>query len=280
MIQAIKKINNNVALCIDSNLRQVIAFGKGIGFGSFPRELSPSELERTFYDVQNSHISLLQKISDQLLQICVDLIKEAQIVLPYEISSYAVLPLADHIQFAIQRLEKGIVVQMPMAYHLRSSNPEEMALAEKYIQRIRQEMRIMLPEAEAVGIAMNLISARLTLEHQSKNNSAYKSFEEMLQRTTVIIEEEMGVTIDRNTFYYARFASHMHYLYQRILKKEILATDLASMYQSIADEHTKLRDCVDSIVAYIESVFSYQMTQEEKLFLLLHTDRIIHKGEI
>ena len=34
-MRAIKKINNNVAICADSNNKELIAFGKGIGFRFF-----------------------------------------------------------------------------------------------------------------------------------------------------------------------------------------------------------------------------------------------------
>ncbi len=31
-MKVIKKINNNVALCVDNHKKELIAFGKGIGF--------------------------------------------------------------------------------------------------------------------------------------------------------------------------------------------------------------------------------------------------------
>ena len=36
-MQALRRINNNVALCRDGSGRELIAMGKGVGFGSFPR---------------------------------------------------------------------------------------------------------------------------------------------------------------------------------------------------------------------------------------------------
>ena len=49
-MKVIKKINNNVALCLDGNQRELIAFGKGIGFKPIPYELTDlSVIERTYY---------------------------------------------------------------------------------------------------------------------------------------------------------------------------------------------------------------------------------------
>ena len=48
-MKVIKKINNNVALCLDGNQRELIAFGKGIGFKPIPYELTDlSVIERTY----------------------------------------------------------------------------------------------------------------------------------------------------------------------------------------------------------------------------------------
>lgn len=49
---AIKKLNNNAVLCRDGQGRDVIAMGRGVGFGGeFPRELPLSKIEHTFYDI-------------------------------------------------------------------------------------------------------------------------------------------------------------------------------------------------------------------------------------
>ena len=39
-MKVIKKINNNIAVATDGNNREVIIFGKGIGFHEMPYELT------------------------------------------------------------------------------------------------------------------------------------------------------------------------------------------------------------------------------------------------
>lgn len=46
-MKVIKNINNNVSICVDDNNREVIAFGKGIGFKKPPYELELSQIDRT-----------------------------------------------------------------------------------------------------------------------------------------------------------------------------------------------------------------------------------------
>ena len=51
-MQIFKKINNNVALARDAKGRELVVFGKGIGFPAMPYELTDlSAVQRTFYDV-------------------------------------------------------------------------------------------------------------------------------------------------------------------------------------------------------------------------------------
>lgn len=50
-MKVVKKINNNVAICLDSNNCELVAFGKGIGFPKMPYEIQDlSLIDRTFYD--------------------------------------------------------------------------------------------------------------------------------------------------------------------------------------------------------------------------------------
>lgn len=51
----LKKINNNVALAASDDGREVVVFGKGIGFHEMPYELvDESLIQRKFYNVPES----------------------------------------------------------------------------------------------------------------------------------------------------------------------------------------------------------------------------------
>ena len=57
-MEVYKKINNNVALARDAKGRELVVFGKGIGFASMPYELTDlSRIQRTFYDVNEKYFA-------------------------------------------------------------------------------------------------------------------------------------------------------------------------------------------------------------------------------
>ena len=72
-MKIIKKINNNVALAQDARGNDLVVFGKGVGFPPMPCELKDlSNVQRTFYDVSQRYIDLLQDLPEGLLhRVCI-----------------------------------------------------------------------------------------------------------------------------------------------------------------------------------------------------------------
>ena len=81
-MQALRRINNNVALCRDGSGRELIAMGKGVGFGSFPRELALSEIERTFYDTDEKYRQLVAELPEDVLAFAARIVEIAGNELP------------------------------------------------------------------------------------------------------------------------------------------------------------------------------------------------------
>lgn len=82
-MMVLKKINNNVAICQDGNQRELIAFGKGIGFPPTPYELTDlTRIDRTFYNVSSKYISLLHDIPTEIIHFTARQMLELQDKLP------------------------------------------------------------------------------------------------------------------------------------------------------------------------------------------------------
>ena len=43
-MKAVKRLNNNVVVCTDRKGRELIAIGKGIGFGEMPKDISINDI--------------------------------------------------------------------------------------------------------------------------------------------------------------------------------------------------------------------------------------------
>lgn len=113
----LKKINNNAAICKDGSGRELVAFGKGIGFPQTPYTLTDlRRIERTFYNVNDQFLPLLNDIPYDIIRFTAVQLQAVQDELPFETNSSLIFTLADHIAFAIERTRKGIYVRLPTVY--------------------------------------------------------------------------------------------------------------------------------------------------------------------
>lgn len=274
----LKKINNNVAICQDGDGRELIAFGKGIGFPPTPYELTDlKKVDRTFYNVSSKYIPLLNDIPVEIVQFTARQMLEIQDKLPYETSANLVLTLADHIAFAIERAGRGIYVQMPSVYEMEMSFPLEVKIGRRFVAAAKRELKVNLPKGEVQGIAMHLINARNAPTAGDGERGIENQYEEILEQTTQIIEWELGVTVRRDTFNYARFATHLQYLLKRIFEKKHIDSSNLQMYHSIREEYPEVAACVDKINACYARDWSAELTEEEKLYLIMHINRVCSK---
>ncbi len=108
-MQIIKKINTSAALALDSTGQQVVVLGKGIGFPPVPYELTDlSKIERTFYDVDPKYLSMIRDLPQSVVMVCAEISDQAEIELDCRLNPNLPFTLADHVQFAMERLKNGI----------------------------------------------------------------------------------------------------------------------------------------------------------------------------
>ena len=276
MLLAVRRINNNVALCHDDHGRELIAIGKGIGFGEMPKELPLSQIERTFYDVDDRYQPLLVELPMDVLEFAAHIIDIARNELAYDLNPNAVFTLADHLHFAMERARKHIQVKMPLAYDVEQMYPTEYRIGQHTVRRIRKDFRLSLPEMEATGIAMNLINNRLAPQQELTELDG-DGDERMLDDITEIIENQFHILVDRSSFNYSRFATHLQYLFRRIHAGKAINSDNLQVYTSLQEEFPHIAHCVDRIAAHIKDVWGWELTREEKLYLILHVNRICIK---
>lgn len=273
-MRVIKKINNNFAICLDGSGAEMIAFGKGIGFPPVPYELTDLNLiQRTFYDISPDYLGMMENLPGDVLEFTSELVDLARSTLPYPLTPNLLLTLADHITFAIKRVREGIYIKMPLAYDLEQTYPREMELARQGVEAIKARFKVPLHRDEAFGIALAFINARVYSgdEDDVKTQADDRA---ILDQITAIIESEMGIAINREGFNYARYATHVRYLLDRLRTGRGIDSINADIYADLRKEYPKAAACVDRIAAYLDEEFGFRVTGEEQLYLILHVNRV------
>ena len=271
---AIRRLNNNAVIARDAAGREVVALGRGVGFGGeLPREIPNAQIERTFYDIDADGQRIMQDLPADVVLFTAKIMDIAANELPYELGPNAVLVMADHIAFALVRHKQGIRFDMTLAYDVKQLYPLEYRIAAFIVSRTRREFGVDLPDEEIASVAMNLVNARTGSSGEGATSRA-QVFERLLDDVTRIVERDYRMIIDRDSFAYARFATHVQYLYQRILAHESIESENLPMYEKSRKEFPELARCIDHIGEHVARELGSELTDEEKLYLMLHVNRV------
>lgn len=272
-MKLLKKINNNYALALDSNGERIIVEGKGIGFVKMPCELKDLALiSRTYYDTKEQDISLLQSVSEEVLEVSRKVFEYANLQIAEKLNPNLTLILADHIEFCIERYEKKMDLKMPISYDIELLYPRESKIAEFAVGLIREELKVNIPDSEKTGIALNIINSEIQTEERTKEN------DDLIQTCTNVIEREMRIKIRKDSFSYSRFVTHLEYLIRRARESACVSSENLKLYISVRTDFPEISRCADEIQKVFESC-GLHLNEEEKLYLMLHINRLCSRED-
>ncbi|WP_050637599.1 PRD domain-containing protein [Candidatus Stoquefichus sp. SB1] len=276
-MKVIKKINNNVAICLDSHQHELIAFGKGIGFPKTPYELNDlSLIHRTYYGISSRYLALIDEIPEEIFDISARVVDIARNYIRCELNNNIVFTLADHLHFAIKRHQQHLNLKNPLIYDVQYFYEKEMEIGMMAVKMISRELHIHLPREEAGNIALHFVNAEAMGERNLDDNMN----EDIINEITLILEKELNVHIKRDDFNYSRFVSHLQYLLKRKNVGVSISSDNIKMYQNMKKEFPKIYHCVLKIKTYIEEKLHWVPSEEELLYLMLHVNRLYAREEL
>lgn len=279
-MKVVRKINNNVAIGLDKDNREVVIFGNGVGFGVLPYELVDlSKIERTFYNIDSRYYGLLNEIPDDIFLIVTRLLDQAKSKIGGAWNPNVVFILADHIHFAVERCRKGISIPLPYSYELEYEHPELTEVAKWFIRKINEELHVSLGVDEVTSITMHLLNAQGSRETQTEQKISPQKIALTIEEITTIIETFFQIRIDKKSFHYFRFKNHLKLFIQRKERGETFDQQKKALYESIRTTYPDVLQCVALIDDYILKEFSERCPQEEFLYLMVHVVQLYNKED-
>jgi beta-glucoside operon transcriptional antiterminator len=270
-MKVVKKVNNNFAICLDNNGKELIAYGKGIGFPATPYELDDlSKIERTFYGIKSIYVSLIDAIPEEVIQVSSQIVDEAMIIVDRELNSNIVFTLADHITFAIQRKRDKMNFKTSFCHEIKHLYTEEMDIGYRAIALIKEKLDVDLSEEEAASIALHFINAQ-KIQQVVVNEIDEK---EVIMDITTIIENDFAVTINREGFNYSRFVSHIQYLLKRRENDTSIVSNNQVLFATIKTEFIQAYLCANHIKEYVSDKLLWNISEEELIYMILHINRL------
>lgn len=144
-----------------------------------------------------------------------------------------------------------------------------MDVGEKGVAYINKVKDVRLSNDEAVSIAMHFINA----ENWQKSDDAL-DHEAVIATITDMIEQDFAFEINKDSFNYSRFVSHMHYLLKRKDGNEAIVSENKRLFENMKDEYPKSYECSQHVLQYCEEVLKWHPSEEEQLYLMLHMNRL------
>lgn len=269
-MKVIQKINNNVALGKDSNGRDVVIFGKGVGFPQVPYEVDLSKIDRTFYDVDERYYRLFNEIDPELIYFVGNMIDIIQSKIPGRWDRNLIFILSDHLHFCLQRIQSGMIVDFPYSYEIENDFPEFNRYAKWIVQNVNKKMNVHLEKGEITCIAMHLISA-----FEGTNKAGVSKTEKssrILKNVTKIIEDYFNIKINQNSMNFFRFRYHIQYFVKRKENHEELTEEMGELFDGMKESYPKTYQCVCEIKKYLEEEFQETCSNDELLYLNFISD--------
>lgn len=270
-----KVLNNNVVITRSTDGKEVIAMGRGLGFQMKPgMVLDLKKIEKKFTinsdsDINARYQELIQAIPHEILLVTESIIDHASSVLPNELHPSVRVSLADHIHCAIERCIQGKTAKNAMLWEIKKFYSLEYSIGKESLNKIKQSSGIQMPEDEAGFIALHLVNAQL-------NDDIHNTIDitNIINDIVNLIKYSLKIDMDENNLSYQRLVTHLRFFAHRLIHANPEHSEDESLFVSVKNEYPDSYNCTKKIEKFIEQKISHKMTNEEKMFLTIHIERV------
>lgn len=276
----IKRIfNNNVILVVDDQEKEKMLLGKGIGFHKkvndsidehgvdkiyvLENDAQKKQFEELATNVPASHLILTKKIVDMA---------EGYLKVKYSNGIYA--GLADHISFTLTRAQNGEFLSNALLWEIKKFYRKEFEAAVEALQIIKDQTGIELTEDEAAFIAFHFITGQQQ-DHQVKENTRHTI--SIIQDILEIVQSHYQMEFDEDSLNFIRFVTHLRYYLQRRGHEHSDATQDSYLFNQVRKKYPDAFECVVKIKKYLKNRLNVELSEEEQLYFMLHTQRLTNR---
>lgn len=271
----IKKSLNNSMLLVDNDQREMILFGKGIGFGAKPgTHIDLAQVEKVFLplsDLKSRHfLSLTDTIPAAFFDISHEILILARSLCGDKLNSVLLFTLAEHLHFAVERSRSGQRILNKLSWEVKRYYPQEYSVGLQARARVNEKFDVELPEDEAVNIAFHLINA----SSQEDDSTAHQQVE-LVNRIADIVRYKLGKTIDTQSVNYMRFITHLRYFAERVLAGKIALSETEDFYQELMRHRPDAMTVSWAIRDYVQDKYQLTLPKDELTWLSIHISRLM-----
>lgn len=273
-----KVLNNNVVTIINDSGEEAVVMGRGISFQKKKGDsIDESKVEKIFVlenkSINDKLLTLVNDIPVKYLEVAEKIIKYAEDKLNAKLNENIYLTLTDHISFAISRHEQQLEIKNALLWDIKRLHKEEFAIGMEAIRIINEEFCVELPQDEAASIAMHILNGQLDQE-LPEIVDMIKLIEEILK----MVKYHFNIEFDEESINYYRFVTHLKFFTQRLASGRYYEDNDNDLFEMITMKYPNSYECTQRINGYVEQKYGTTLTNEEMLYLIIHTARVVHEN--
>lgn len=180
------------------------------------------------------------------------------------------LTLTDHISFAIDRTEQGLVLKNALLWEIKRFYNHEYLIGREALSMIEKRLGVALPDDEAGFIALHLVNASMELDSMAQTAEMTK----IIQHIIGIVKYHFHMELNGYSLHYERFITHLKFFVQRVFNGTEINEDDKTFWLMLKDKYKKEYQCTLKIRDYMRAEFGQELTEDEMIFLTVHIKRV------
>ncbi|WP_027437262.1 PRD domain-containing protein [Lachnospira multipara] len=226
MYKVKKVLNHNTVIAVNTDkLKEYLVLGKGVGFGKKPtQEITISSDDRIFSLEETTERGNIKEFIKNVSPIYIEL-ADAVLCIADEkfdnVDHNIIFPMADHLEFAVKRIEKGEEISNPLIDDIKILFHSEYKIAETIRPLLKEQFNIEISDDEIGYVALHVHSA-ISNDRISQSMEIARAVRECV----TMIENVTKTTIRVDSLSYNRLMNHIRYMVARVQHNEPLKLNM------------------------------------------------------
>ncbi|WP_129726560.1 BglG family transcription antiterminator LicT [Ectobacillus funiculus] len=272
----IERILNNNAVISTKDKQEIIIVGRGIAFKKqVGEEVNQEQIDKVFTleneDIMKKFKTLIADMPIEYMEISEKIIAYAKMKLGKKLNDSIYIHLTDHIYFAIERYRNNLPIKNGLLWETRQLYKEEYEIGLEALNMVCEQFGVILPEDEAGFLALHIVNAELNEEMP-----IVKNMTKVMQEILTMVKYHFKIEFNENSLPFYRFITHLKFFAQRLVKgNHYNSTTDDGLYHVIQEKYPEAHKCSQKIKKFIESSYTYELTDEEMIYLTIHIERVV-----
>lgn len=276
----VTRVLNNNAVMVNDDGDTSIVLGRAIGYGKRSGDvIDPSVVTERFVPDSNTSLERLAAfLTDtplEVVRLAGEVADMARERLGIKVSQALVLPLADHIAFAVERSRKGIDFLYPLRWEIAQVYPQELSLGRYALGLVRRRLGVELADDEAMAIAMHIVNAQFVGESLGPTIEMTAKLKSIL----AVVGATMNIRVDPESMSATRFVTHLRYLFVRLQSRKRFVGETPGIRSVVMESHPEAYRCAERI-RYLLTVGDQSLSDDEVTYLALHIVRLTQTEQV